>query len=72
MVETDGSPTPVAFRLPRNLLARAKAKADTDGVPLSEVLRQFLDGYGRAPMGTVPVWVRSDTAQVLRMSGDGF
>lgn len=57
---------PVAFRMPQDVMAWAKAWADTDGRALSDVLRELLDGYGHAPLGSVPVWVPKDEADSLR------
>ena len=57
---------PVAFRMPQDVLAWAKARAETDGRTLSDVLRELLNGYGHAPLGSVPIWVQPDVADRVR------
>lgn len=39
------------IRLPRELLDAAKAKADSEDVPLSQVIRQLLREWVKSPKG---------------------
>ena len=62
----DDSLAPVAYRMPRNLMARAKARADVEGRTLSDVMREFLESYGGGRQGTEFVFVPTARATELR------
>jgi hypothetical protein len=53
----DAARVMAAYRLPPRTLAFARARAFAEGLSLTEVIEEALDGYGHSGPGTVPVWV---------------
>jgi hypothetical protein len=55
-----------AWRVPTGALYMARARAEAEGTgTISDIVRALINGYGRAPMGSVAAWVTPDEAERL-------
>lgn len=64
-----GDRTMAAYRIPTGVLYMARAKAEAEGINLTDVVTELLGGYIAAPMGSTTVWVDAREVDRLRSAG---
>lgn len=56
----------ISFRVPRRAVLFARARAEMEGVSLTDVVRDFIEAYGRAEPGSVVQFAIPATSSTAR------